>query len=149
VFHDAITRGVDMMKLNMEILGDPYYIAQRGMGNYTSKPSAFQNLNKDGTVNHQNGEVHISVNFRTPIDINQGSGLYNFAGSKSAPVVQWSGLYRVISVVSIFEGGQFKQRLMGNRVTQQENPKIGTASNTFTTSNSKPDPKDPYLIGGA
>jgi len=149
VFHDAITNGVDMMKLNMDIWGDPYYIAQSGMGNYTSKPSAFQNLNQDGTVNHQNGEVHISVKFRTPTDINQGTGLYNFAGSTSAPVVQWSGLYRVIMVVSKFEGGQFKQTLTGNRVKQQENPKAGTASTTFTTSNSKPDPKDPYATGGA
>jgi hypothetical protein len=149
VFHDAITNGVDMMKLNMDIWGDPYYIAQSGMGNYTSKPSAFQNLNQDGTVNHQNGEVHISVKFRTPTDINQGTGLYNFAGTTSAPVVQWSGLYRVIMVVSKFEGGQFKQTLTGNRVKQQENPKEGTASTTFTTSNSKPDPKDPYATGGA
>lgn len=149
VFHDAITNGVDMMKLNMEIWGDPYYIAQSGMGNYTSKPSAFQNLNQDGTVNHQNGEVHVSVNFRTPTDINQGTGLYNFAGTTSAPVVQWSGLYRVIMVVSKFEGGQFKQTLTGNRVKQQENPKQGTASNTFSTSNSKPDPTDPYATGGA
>jgi hypothetical protein len=52
-------------------------------------------------------------------------------------------------VVSKFEGGQFKQTLTGNRVKQQENPKEGTASTTFTTSNSKPDPKDPYATGGA
>jgi len=148
VFHDAITNGSDMLKLSMEILGDPYYIAQSGTGNYTSKPSAFQNLNKDGTINYQSGEVHISVNFRTPIDINQSTGLYNFAGSNSAPVVQFSGLYRLRQIVSNFNGGKFLQTLIGNRITQQENPKAGTPSDTFTTSNAKPDPKDPYL-GGA
>jgi hypothetical protein len=145
VFHDAITNGTDMLKLRMEILGDPYYIAQSGTGNYTSKPSAFQNLNKDGTINYQNGEVHISVNFRTPIDINQSTGLYNFAGSKSAPVVQWSGLYRLRQIISDFNGGKFLQTLVGSRVLQQENPTAGTPSSTFTTSNAKPDPKDPYL----
>lgn len=149
VFHDAITSSVDMMKLNMEILGDPYYIAQSGTGNYTSKPTAFQNLNSDGTINHQNGEVHISINFRTPIDINQGTGLYNFAGSKSAPVVQWSGLYRLRQITSTFSAGKFSQTLVGSRVLQQENPNPGTASNTFTTTNAQPDPKDPYLTGGA
>lgn len=133
----------------MEIWGDPYYIAQSGTGNYTSKPSAFQNLNKDGTMNHQNGEVHISVNFRTPIDINDGTGLYNFAGSKSAPVVQWSGLYRVRQVMSSFNSGKFSQTLVGSRVNQQENPTAGSASDVFSTSNAKPDPKDPYLTGGA
>jgi hypothetical protein len=147
VFHDAITSSVDMMKLNMEILGDPYYIAQSGTGNYTSKPTAFQNLNSDGTINHQNGEVHISINFRTPIDINQGTGLYNFAGSQSAPVVQWSGLYRLRQITSTFSAGKFSQTLVGSRVLQQENPNPGTASTTFTTTNAQSDPKDPYLTG--
>jgi hypothetical protein len=143
VFHDAITNGVDMLKLNMEIWGDPYYIAQSGTGNYTSKPSAFQNLNSDGTMNYQNGEVHIGVNFRTPIDINQSTGLYNFAGGNSAPVVQFSGLYRVRQIVSTFNNGQFKQTLTGSRVMQQENPTAGTAAKTFTTSNTTPDTGKP------
>lgn len=144
VFHDAITKGSDMIQLNMEIWGDPYYITQSGLGNYTSK-QASANLNTDGTANYQSGEVHITVNFRTPIDINQATGLYNFAGSKSAPVVQFSGLYRVLEVTSSFSNGAFKQTLKGSRVLQQENPKVGTPSQTFSTSNTKPPESDPYL----
>lgn len=137
VFHDAITKGADMMTLNMEIWGDPYYISQSGTGNYTSK-SATQNLNADGTVNYQNGETYISVFFRTPIDINQSTGLYKFVGETSAPVVQYSGLYRILKVTSTFASGKFTQVLKGSRLLQQENPTVGTASKTFSTSNSKP-----------
>jgi hypothetical protein len=145
VFHDAITKGTDMMKLNLEIWGDPYYIAQSGTGNYTSK-QATKNLNSDGTINYQNGEVYITVNFRTPIDINQTTGLYNFVGGTSAPVVQWSGLYRLRKITSTFANGKFTQQLIGSRLLQQENPNVGTASRTFSTSNTKPPENDPYLI---
>lgn len=147
LFHDAITRGKDMVLLNMEIWGDPYYVAQSGLGNYTSKSTSYDNLNADGTVNYQNGEVYITVNFRTPIDINQSTGLYKFAGSSSAPVTQFSGLYRVRRVTSTFAGGMFKQVLTGSRLDQQENPSIGTANQTFTTSNKTIDPKDPNGYG--
>lgn len=142
VFHDAITRGNDMLTLNMDIWGDPYYIAQSGQGNYTSKATPFKNLNADGTVNHQNGEVYVTVNFRTPIDINQGTGLYKFSNN-SAPVIAFSGLYRVTNVTSTFSGGQFKQTLKGQRMPQQENPNVGTKEQTFSISNKKPAPADP------
>jgi hypothetical protein len=147
VFHDAITKGSDMMRLNMEIWGDPYYIAQSGTGNYTSKATSYQNLNSDGTINYQNGEVYINVNFRTPIDVNQATGLYTFSGGASAPVVQYSGLYRIMRVNSVFNNGQFKQTLVGSRMLQQENPIPATQSKVFSTTASKPDAKDPYGYG--
>lgn len=142
LFHDAITRGKDMVQLNMEIWGDPYYIAQSGIGNYSSQAvPGLQNLNKDGSVNWQNGEVYITVNFRTPTDINQGTGLYNFAGSTSAPVIQFSGLYQVRRIRSTFNSGAFKQVLMGSRLDQQENPSAGTPSSTYSTSKKVDEPK--------
>ena len=115
-FHDSLTHGADMTDLNLEILGDPYWIAQSGMGNYTSQPTKYYNLNLDGSVSYQNGEVDVMVNFRTPIDINQTTGLYDFGPkSQTAPVMQFSGLYRVTNVVSTFKGGEFIQTLTGNR----------------------------------
>jgi len=106
-FHDAITSAAGMLQLDLKIIGDPYWIAQSGMGNYTSSPTQYQNLNKDGSVNYQGSEVDVKVNFRTPVDINQSTGLYDFGKStKSAPVLTWSGIYQVIKVVSycIFTG---------------------------------------------
>lgn len=139
MFHDSVTAGADMMNLDMKIIGDPYYIAQSGQGNYTSAPTQYANLNSDGSVNYQNGEVDIVVNFRTPIDINQTTGLYDFGkSSKSAPVLQWSGMYQVISVASSFSGGQFTQVLTGSRRPNQELTKTATAAQTYNSTNNAP-----------
>lgn len=129
MFHDSVTRGTDMLMLDMKIVGDPFFIAQSGMGNYTAMPTEYSNINKDGTVNWQNGEVHVVVNFRTPIEINNATGLYQFQGEVQAeekvttPVMQYSGLYRINQVTSTFKAGQFEQRLTGQRLPLQEKEK--------------------------
>jgi hypothetical protein len=123
LFHDAITKTQgDMIELDMKIIGDPYYIAHSGMGNYTGASTGdSSNLLTDGSINYQNGEVDIVVNFRTPIDINQGTGLYTFTGTTmSAPVISWSGIYRLTEVTSTFKGGEFTQLLGGFRRPYQE-----------------------------
>jgi hypothetical protein len=115
VWFDALTRGDEMTVLKMKIIGDPYYIAQ-AVGNYASAPTQYSNLSSDGTVNSQSGEVDIRVNFRTPIDINQSTGLYTFGGAtKSAPVNKFSGLYELVVVNSTFRGGEFRQELKALR----------------------------------
>jgi hypothetical protein len=140
LFHDAITSASGMLNLDMKIIGDPYYIAQSGMGNYTSAPTQYSNLNSDGSVSYQGSEVDIVVNFRTPVDLNQSTGLYDFGKStKSAPVLTWSGLYQVTHVTSYFDNGSFTQLLKGPRRNGQEIPGQGSAKNTVNTTNSKPD----------
>lgn len=139
LFHDAITKGTDMQLLNMDIIGDPYYIAQSGQGNYTAKPTEFKNLNNDGTVNYQNGEVDIIVNFRSPTDINQFTGLYNIDRAdpnkqKSTPVLGFSGLYQIVKVVSRFKTGSFTQSLEGLRRRGQENKTVGTKAQALNAS---------------
>ena len=127
-WHDAVTRGREMQALRMKIIGDPYYIAQSGVGNYFSAPSQYSNLNSDGSVNWTSGEVDIRVNYRSPIDINQGTGLYNFGSKtftdpetgKSQSVSQFSGLYQLIYVESVFSNGQFTQDLKALRRPMQE-----------------------------
>jgi hypothetical protein len=137
LFHDSVTRGTDMIMLDMKIVGDPFFIAQSGIGNYTAKPTEYANINKDGTVNWQNGEVHVVVNFRTPIEINNYTGLYQFQGENqpdektTTPVMQYSGLFRINRVTSTFKGGQFEQRLFGQRLPLQEKEK--ESENVFGT----------------
>ncbi len=142
LFHNAITSGADMLKLEMKIIGDPYYIAQSGAGNYRAKEVS-KNLNADGSVNYQNGEVDILINFKTPIDINQSTGLYDFGkASKMSEVVQWSGLYQVLQVTSSFKDGQFTQLLTGNRRANQELKETAQASSMFN-STKQADPSVP------
>ena len=131
-----------MIDLNMQILGDPYFIAQSGAGNYTAQPTQFHNLNDDGSVSYQNGEVDIIINFRTPIDINQSTGMYNFGpNTDTAPVMQFSGLYKLTNISSVFSGGTFKQTLVGYRRPMQESTKPELKpSESFTVNNTVPDP---------
>jgi hypothetical protein len=143
MFHDALVKGDEMTVLRMKVIGDPYYITQSGSGNYTSTPTQYQNLNSDGTINWHNGEVDIRVNFRSPIDINQGTGLYNFGGSsKSSPVNSFTGLYQLVIVNSSFKGGQFTQELKALRRPMYESTK--PAGKTFNANAGKVDAKDPY-----
>lgn len=147
IFMDAVTNGTDLYNLTIKIIGDPYYIVQSGIGNYTAKQTQFSNLNLDGSVNYQNGEVDIYIAFRTPIDINQTSGLYDFGKGRSAPVIQYSGLYCVTNVVSTFKDGKFEQVLTGFRRPQQENLVEATPDKTLNVTNQAPNTKDKYNTG--
>ena len=140
IWHDAINGGVDMLQLNMEIIGDPYFIIQSGTGTYTSPPSQFKNLNADGTVNHQSGEVDIIVNFRTPIDINQTTGMYDFGSGTTKPVMAFSGLYCINNVESHFKQGKFTQNLIGFRRPAQE---MTVSGKPLNTSESTVNPNNP------
>lgn len=139
VWHKAITNDVDMMILNMDIMGDPYWIADSGQGNYTAAPyPGVRGLNTNGTVNWQSGEVPIKVNFRSPLDINQATGMYSFKANSFSPssssVTGWSGFYCVQTVTSSFRSGVFRQTLSGFRYPAQESTVLGTPDQTQNTS---------------
>ncbi len=139
VWHDAITNPNDMININLDIYGDPFWIANSGQGNYTSKPSGVsKDLNVDGTVNWQTSEVDIMIKFRSPFDIKQDTGLYNFgSNSQTAPVMGFTGLYCINRVTNQFRGGQFRQTLKGFRRPLQES-KATPKKDTGVTSNIPP-----------
>lgn len=143
IWHDAITNPLDMLNLDMEIHGDPFWIVNSGLGNYTSKQAPIsKDLNSDGSVNWQSSEVEIYVNFKNPLDINQATGLYDFksfgygggAGSQSDGAIGFKGLYRVNIVTSHFRNGEFRQTLQGFRRKLQESdatPTVGGVSSNI------------------
>jgi hypothetical protein len=133
-FQELITAGVDMINLDLTILGDPYYLGDSGMGNYSAKGvENFSCINADGAVNYQDTQIVVQVNFRTPIDINLDTGFYNFGDTK--PVTQFSGLYQLIEVTSTFSRGSFKQVLKMLRIPNQDNPKADQGPQVSTLSN--------------
>jgi hypothetical protein len=107
-FQDALLNSpADMMTIEFEILGDPYFLADSGMGNFSDQPQTF-NQNTDGTMSYQNGEVDIIINFRTPIDYG-ASGYVDF--SQGYDAAGFSGLYQVQKVMNNWRGGKFTQTL--------------------------------------
>jgi len=121
-FNDAIVNSdVDLVTATMEIWGDPYYIADSGMGNYNaSEVAGSSNITADGTVDYQYGEVDVLVNFRTPLDINNTTGMMEFPGLGTQPVGAFSGLYQVLFVRNKFSSNTFTQELDMIRRRNQE-----------------------------
>lgn len=107
----------DLVEINFTIIGDPYYLADSGMGNFSNTGSGSFNVTSDLAMDHQSGEVDIAVNFRTPIDYNSSTGLMEFGDT--AIVKHFSGLYRVLEVKHRFQNGKFTQDLRAQRRRNQ------------------------------
>jgi hypothetical protein len=130
-FHKVFTSAGsgDLVKVNLEILGDPYWMADSGISNYFARPSDKSRfLSEDGTVNYEGGDVFIYLTFRTPSDIDEVTGLYQWpTAGKESP---FSGIFRVTQCENVFADGVFKQKLTCLRqVGQSQDFKDGNPNN--------------------
>jgi len=105
--HDAVINSKSaLLKGEIEILGDPFYLVTGGMGNYNPKlKNAVET--KDGEAAYQYMEVLIGITFRNPVDINPETGMMEFDPNR----IPFSGIYRVLKAKSTFKDGLFKQVL--------------------------------------
>lgn len=135
-FHQAFISGnsADMVTVDLEILGDPYWLVDSGIGNYFSGvPSETSQITNDGSMNYESGNIYIYVTFRTPADINERTGLYDFSvGGKESP---FGGIYRVNMVENYFADGMWKQKLKCLRMPGPQGPEVNK-----TTQGSAPVP---------
>lgn len=109
IFNKALTESVsDLINADIEIWGDPYFIPDSGMGNFTDQavPGA-PGVTTGGTIETLNQETFILVNFRLPYDYDASTGLMTFSRIQR----QFSGLYEVISILNKFKDGVFTQTL--------------------------------------
>ncbi len=121
-FHEAtLNLGADMMIVELEIWGDPYFISDSGHGNYNSKSEQDSYIDGSGQMTYQDKQVWIAMEFRTPFDIGS-DGIMNFPTNYTdGKVVQhFSGIYRITKVVSTFSKGTFKQTLHLIRLGHQD-----------------------------
>ena len=129
----------DMTKINLDIIGDPYWISDSGMGNYLGNEYDGQPyLMRDagGSVNYQGADTHIRIIFRTPVEPNLGTsgvgGLYNFPPNE--PINPYSGIYKVLYVNNKFNDGKFTQSIEATRMPNQPqdyDPYKGPSKNPF------------------
>jgi hypothetical protein len=148
--HDAfLNSDVDLLELQLVIMGDPFYIPDSGVGNYVAPDiSGIFNMKKGGSINYQNGEVDVNLIFRTPIDYNE-NGTMDFVEPRQSDtevIDGFSGLYKVIEVTHNWNQNYFTQtlRLLRRRgqqpAEQQSTGVLKTADNKEKSSNSD-DPK--------
>jgi hypothetical protein len=140
----------DMTKINLEILGDPYWISDSGMGNYLGDEHDGQPYimrDASGSVNYQGADTHIRIIFRTPVEPNLGTsgvgGLYNFPPNE--PINPYSGIYKVLYCDNKFSDGKFTQTIEATRMPNQPqdyDPYKGPSKKIFAADISKQDTPD-------
>ena len=113
----------DLVTVDLEILGDPYWLIDSGMGNYfASVPSETSQITNDDTMNYESGNIYVYLTFKTPADINETTGLYDFSvAGKESP---FGGIYRVNMCENIYQDGQWRQKLKLLRMPGPQGPEL-------------------------
>jgi hypothetical protein len=104
------TRG-DMVSLKLRILGDPHFIKQDDIFyNYATAQNNSQ-LTPNNSLWTDNGELYVFVNFKTPVDYDESTGLAIPGANNSYTYSHWTGIYKLLTVESEFTKGKFEQVL--------------------------------------
>tara|TARA_Y100000287_G_scaffold151653_1_gene127342 strand:- start:1544 stop:3913 length:2370 start_codon:yes stop_codon:yes gene_type:complete len=129
-FHNAlINSNVDLVKCNLQIMGDPWFLSDSGIGNYQADagPIMFDDSSTPPQMDYIRQQVFILLNFKTPFDYPDSwndwltphdNSLLDAKGG-AMTVEPFSGLYRVTRVSSEFSQGQFSQTLELLRMPNQ------------------------------
>lgn len=140
ILTDPESKYGDMQLIDITIMGDPFYLSDSGLGNYNAQDTSFTNINADGTMNYQNGQVDINILFRTPVDYNK-EGLMDFPENYGI-VKPFSGLYSVEQVLHSISGNQFTQTLTCARRKGQDYESIQSNVGLFQTGDAKSNVND-------
>jgi len=122
-FHAAFLQNVtNMVGINIEVLGDPYWISDSGQGGYFAGPGETAMINSDGNADYDGGDTYVFLRFRTPIEPEHYAGFppgtFQFPPESESP---FSGIYKVTKVISTVRDGLFKQAITGIRMNYQIN----------------------------
>lgn len=133
----------DMLHVKLKIVGDPDFIKQDDM----FYSLAFNDkgwlapeeklVTPNGSIITDRKEVLVQLTFKTPSDIDDNTGLMKYDARFNAS--GYTGLYRVLTVDSSFEGGKFTQVLDMVRYPDQDddvNVAMDNRENTVSTGTS-------------
>jgi hypothetical protein len=84
-----------------------------------------------GEINHMEGDIYVTLEFKSPDDIDPSTGLLLGVEQRK---ITFSGVYRIFEVTSKFSGGSFTQILKLNRIQQLELPRSTDANQGLTIS---------------
>jgi len=149
-FFDAITNPTaDMVVVRMEILGGPAWIGQSQF--IPATPVNSNGSSRDNNIDFYRGgekdniwnpdlkcfnydvaEPITNLNFITPQDLNDRTGVYEISSAQRAV---FSGLYRVTQVDHSFTDGKFTQTLTMVRFNNQDRPITKTSNEKIAKKN--------------
>lgn len=127
---------VDMLQLEMEIIGDPDWIPQDRSIRPKGTELKSDILDEYGGVSIDVNGVYVNLKFRTPRDISDQTGLMEIDASAQNYI---QGIYQVWGVDHTFGGGKFTQKLKMTRVINQpeNNPAGALGSQQRTDYNNR------------
>lgn len=140
----------DMLQIDLKITGDPDFIKQDDLFyaptyNANGEVQVAERV-PNGSISTDNGEVYVSLEFKTPVDIDDETGMMKYDARYKAS--GFSGLYRVIQVESVFDAGKFVQNLVlirypnQDQKTDTDKPKTERADTTADTAQAASTPTD-------
>lgn len=139
---EVVYSAVDFATFEMEIVGDPDYIQQGDV--VTTSGKNFAAFLDDGSINYDNSEVLIKINFKTMEDYKEDGGVdliepLFIDGNGNG--ISGGLIYKVIQVSSRFSGGKFTHVLSGilrEFPDQTNNQTSQREENAFTLGNALP-----------
>jgi hypothetical protein len=120
------TAGGDMLQAKLRIIGDPQYIKQDDVfyppiltkvSDQVDSTGIDPRLIANGSLHMDQGEIYVQVTVKSPVDINESTGMMNFDPKYKTSL--FSGMYRVLTVSSTFTGGKFEQVIDMVRLPRQ------------------------------
>lgn len=133
----------DMVTLDMDIIGDPDWIPQDSSirGGPISVGDATTKLDKFGSIAVDVAGTYAKLQLRTPRDYNDKTGLMDL--SKDSSLV--GGVYQVVTVDNLFQGGKYTCKLNMVKIPNQEENKKTTQQ--VTASQFRAAESNPFTAG--
>ena len=135
----------DMLNCQIKILGDPQFIKQDEIlfppNKIPQKGSQFVDK-PGGSLAMDSGEIFCKITFKTPIDINETTGLLKHDNKWKE--TYFSGMYKIMKVSSEFRQGKFTQDLTLIRQREQSgDSKSSVSSSSINSADQRAQPGDP------
>jgi hypothetical protein len=132
----------DMINIKLKILGDPTFIKQDdiffnpGQANYKPDLEKSGQMTKNNSIRTDTGEIHALVEFFTPTDRDENTGLLRVDGNWWRSL--FSGIYRILTIETEMRQGRFEQTLDMIRLFNQTKEAGAPDDYDFETRRSKP-----------
>lgn len=130
--HKMINNPNEQIMLNLEILGDPMWLGTQFIDNKSNVASSFASTSRlftvDGGIAIRTVDPIVRILCYAPHDVNSEGFIATNQG-ESRRLSSYSAHYTIIEIESTFQNGVFKQKLKGNRNTQQDMAKLAAEDN--------------------
>jgi hypothetical protein len=134
--------GVDLLTLDIDIVGDPDWIQQDNVLYGLNVPKAKTLSN--GVINFQDSVTCFEFTFKSPTkDYDDVTGIFNVTETETA---EFSGIYQVLTVSSKFTRGMFTQSLTNVRLRLQSANDTRPTSAVTTSSRTTPTVTDGRIV---